>query len=226
MTDTSAPARPRRLAAAARWSVFGVLLLAFLCVPFVLLDERMHELVQRMLQSDTSRVLVAAAAIGLLVADIALPIPSSLVLTSAGLLLGFWAGAAVGFVGLTCAAWAGWGLGRCGGAPLARRIVGDAQLARFAALAERHGDTLLVACRAMPVLAEATTLLAGMSRMPLPRFTLVVSLGNAVVAALYAWLGAIAADAGAFAFAFVAAMVVPAVLMLLARRLGCADRPS
>lgn len=201
-----------------RWSVFTLTLLAFICVPFALLEDEMGALVRSTLQSKTSLALVTLAVIGFLLADIVLPIPSSFVLTTTGFLLGFGTGAVVGFIGLTCASVAGWIIGRHGGGPLAQRIVGEARLERFSVLSRRHGDVLLAALRGVPVLAEATCIVAGIARMPLAHFTLVVSVGNAVLAALYAWLGAASASQGSLVIAFVASMALPALLILAARR--------
>jgi len=205
-------------AALARWGLFFALLLAFILVPFFLLEGRMNELVQQTLRSDTPLALITLAVVVFLLADIVLPVPSSFVLTTTGYLLGLPLGLAVNFIGLSCACMAGYALGRFAGGPLAQRVVGRAQLERFAALSQRHGDMLLVAFRAMPVLAEATTLLAGLSRMPLPRFLLVVSIGNAVVAAVYAWIGAVSASQSSFLFASVAAFVLPLLIVLAMRR--------
>jgi len=198
--------------------VFGLLLLGFILVPFVVLEGRMDAMVQQTLQSTTSAALITLAVVVFLLLDIVLPVPSSFVLVTTGYLLGTAMGAAVGFVGLTCASLGGYWLGRCAGGPLARRIVGRAQLERFAQLSQRHGDALLVAFRAMPVLAEATTILAGMSRLPLPRFLFVVSIGNAVVALLYAWIGAISASRSSFLIATAASVVLPVLIVLAVRR--------
>jgi len=209
-----------------RWSLFTALLLGFILVPFVVLEDDMNAFVEHTLQSGASMALVTAAVVAFLLADIVLPIPSSFVLATAGYLLGGGVGTLVCFVGLSCASLAGYALGRWAGQPVAERIVGAAQLARFREQSARHGDWLLVAFRAMPVLAEATTLLAGMARMPLPRFVLLASLGNAVVAALYAWIGALSAGQSSFLIASVAAMGLPVLLMAVARRFtaaGAAD---
>ena len=96
--------------------------------------------------------------------------------------------------------------------------MGKAQLERFADLSARYGDGLLVAFRAMPVLAEATTILAGTTRMALPRFLLVVSIGNAVVAFVYAWIGAVSASQSSFLFASAASIVLPVLIVLAMRR--------
>jgi uncharacterized membrane protein YdjX (TVP38/TMEM64 family) len=203
---------------AARWSVFALLLLGFILVPFVLLEGRMNELVQHTLQSRASIAWITLAVVAFLLADIVLPVPSSFVLSTTGYLLGLGAGAAVCFVGLTCASLAGYALGRYAGGPLTQRIVGRAQLERFEHLSRRHGDLLLVAFRAMPVLAEATTILAGISRLPLARFITVVSIGNAVVALVYAWIGAVSASQSSFLFASVASIVLPVVIVWSMRR--------
>lgn len=202
----------------ARWVVFVVLLLAFILVPFFVLEGRMNALVQETLHSNASVLLITVAVVVFLLADIVLPVPSSFVLTTTGYLLGFGLGSAVCFVGLTCASLGGYALGRYAGGPLAQRVVGRAQLERFADLSQRYGDALLVAFRAMPVLAEATTILAGISRMPLPRFLLVVSIGNAVVAAVYAWIGAVSASQSSFLIASVASIVLPVLIVLAMRR--------
>lgn len=118
---------------------------------------------------------------------------------------------------MTCAALAGYALGRYAGGPLARRIVGEASLGEFSALSRSWGDGLLVACRAMPVLAEATTILAGTARMPLPRYLLVVSIGNAAVSLLYAWLGA-TANHVSFLWVSLIAILVPLIVIIVMRR--------
>ncbi|MDH5540487.1 MAG: VTT domain-containing protein, partial [Rhizobacter sp.] len=215
---------PARSASAAtglvvlRWGLFCVLLLAFILVPFVLLEGRMNALVQGTLQASHSLWWITLAVVLFLLADIVLPIPSSFVLSTTGYLLGTTLGAAVGFVGLSCAALCGYALGRYAGGPVAQRVVGRAQLERFSGLSRRHGDALLVAFRAMPVLAEATTILAGIARMPMWRFMLVVSIGNFVVALVYAWIGAVSARQSSFLFASVASIVLPLLIVLAMRR--------
>jgi len=202
----------------ARWGFFVVLLLGFILVPFFLLEGRMNALVQETLRSNTSVALITLAVIAFLLADIVLPIPSSFVLATTGYLLGIEWGTAVCFAGLTCASLGGYALGRYAGGPLAQRVVGRAQLERFSDLSRRYGDVLLVAFRAMPVLAEATTILAGISRMPLLHFLIVTSIGNSVVALVYAWIGAVSASQSSFLFASVASIVLPLLIVLAMRR--------
>ena len=201
-----------------RWSLFVALLLGFILVPFLLLEDHMNAIVHDALQSDRSLVIVALAVVVFLLTDIVLPIPSSFILATTGFLLGAGWGTAVCFVGLTCASLAGYAIGRHAGQALAERIVGRAQLDRFRGLSERYGDALLVAFRAMPVLAEATTILAGTARMAPWRFLGLVSIGNLVVAALYAGIGAFSASRSSFLWVSFAAMAVPVLVVLVVRK--------
>jgi uncharacterized membrane protein YdjX (TVP38/TMEM64 family) len=220
--DTDEASTPRTFlrSKTLRWALLGGLLLCFILVPFFVLEQRSDALAQRLLHSGTGMVLITLIVIGFLLADIVLPVPSSFVLSSTGYLLGIPAGTLVCFVGMTCASAAGYWLGRYAGGPLAQRIVGHAQLERFSALSHRYGDVLLVAFRAMPVLAEATTLLAGISRMPLPRFLAVVSLGNVLVALVYVCIGAVSASRSAFVLGAAISLVLPVLILLLARRVS------
>lgn len=203
-----------------RWSLFCALLLGFILLPFFVFEEQMNAVVQDTLRADRSLAIITLAVVVFLLADIVLPIPSSFVLATTGFLLGALWGTAVCFIGLSCASLAGYALGRYAGGPLAQRIVGRAELARFSTLSQRLGDALLVAFRATPVLAEATTILAGTARMPFARFLILVSIGNLSVAALYAGVGALSASRSSFLMLSVAAMLIPLLFVLAVQRIA------
>ena len=104
-------------------------------------------------------------------------------------------------------------------APLARRLVGPAGLARAAELANRHGAWAVVLCRPVPVLAEATVVFAGLVRAPIGRFLFVTAASNLGIAAGYAAIGAYSMRLDSFLMAFAGAIVVPGVALLVGRRL-------
>jgi uncharacterized membrane protein YdjX (TVP38/TMEM64 family) len=56
--------------------------------------------------------------------------------------------------------------------------------------------------------------------MKFARFLAIVSVGNLVVSALYAWIGAVSADRSSFLFASVASILVPTVIVILTRRVA------
>ncbi|HYO51353.1 TVP38/TMEM64 family protein [Archangium sp.] len=202
----------------AGWTVLGVVLLAAILVPFFLWEERIHAATSAFLRMPHSRWLIAVALGGLLAADIVLPVPSSIVNTAAGSLLGFWAGAASSWAGLMVSVVVGYFLGWGASGTALRRLVGGNE-ARVSRAAARHGHWALAVFRAVPVLAEASVVLAGFNRMPFRRFLATCALSNLGLAVTYSAIGAYAVDGGSFLLAFAGAICVPAAGMFLARRL-------
>lgn len=132
----------------------------------------------------------AAGIIGLaLVADLVLPVPSSVVMTLSGNLLGFTLGTVVNTAGGMGAAWLGWGLSRALGRGAFTRLVGSDQ-PRVEAWFQRWGSWAIVLSRAVPMLTEVVSCLAGLHGVSFLRFTVLSLLGTLPVAAVYAWAGA------------------------------------
>lgn len=204
----------RDVARLASW--FGVLLAAIL-IPFFLYEEPINAWVQGFLKQEDAPWLVSAILAGLLAADLVLPIPSSVLSTAAGYLLGLWTGSFVTWTGMTLGCLIGYGLGATAGRKLTRRIAGDDELERASHAQSRFGDWTIVIFRAVPVLAEASVLFAGIAGMPVRRFLLLTTLSNAGIALAYAAVGAYALEAGSFLLAFGGAVVLPGVVMLAAR---------
>jgi len=130
-----------------------------------------------------------AVAIGLLVADLILPIPATGVMAALGNVYGPVLGALIGAVGSASGGMVGYGLARWGGKPLARFIADEKELARFQAFFDRWGGFAIIFSRALPVLPEVVAVLAGLARMRFRRFLAALLLGTVPTAALFAWLG-------------------------------------
>ncbi len=130
-----------------------------------------------------------AAAIGLLVVDLLLPIPATGVMAALGSVYGVALGAAVGTVGSAAAGLLGYGLARLGGRGAAGWIADEQEQARFRAFFDRWGGFAVIASRILPILPEVVAVLAGLAGMRLRRFTAALLLGTAPTALLFAWLG-------------------------------------
>ena len=153
-----------------RWFLISVLLLALILVPFVMFGEQFDRLGGSMMRGDLAGWPAAALVSSFLALDIILPVPSSIVSTGAGALFGFARGTAVIWVGMMAGAILGYFLGaRATGTT--RRFVGTDSLARAERVASDYGDWAIVICRPVPVLAEASVILAGLMHMPWRRFT-------------------------------------------------------
>jgi membrane protein DedA with SNARE-associated domain len=169
-----------------RWIALTFLVLLSILVPFALWEDEVTALSVRLLAPPMGRAMLSASVVVLLGSDVLLPVPSSFVSAGAVALLGApWGGVSI-VLGMTLGAWVGYGLGRWGGEPLARRMVGPEELERARRMMQRFGSWVLLVCRGMPVLAEASTLLAGATRLNPLRFGLVTALGNAGLALAYA----------------------------------------
>jgi uncharacterized membrane protein YdjX (TVP38/TMEM64 family) len=180
------PGRPRM-----RWAILWTVILALILIPFLLFEREVDGLAREWLAEGRPRLGVGAAVAGLLAADVLLPVPSSLVSTAAGALLGVFEGAAASFLGMTAGSLLGYALGR-GGRPLGLRLAGESDLARAEALVGRWGGLAIALARPVPVLAEATTIFAGLSRMSFGYFMLFSSLANFPISLAYAAIGALA----------------------------------
>lgn len=203
-----------------RWALFGLVLLLLILLPFFLFEELLTKLANDLLAAPPSPWILGPSVGLLLASDVILPIPSSIVSTAGGALLGFWAGTFASFAGMTLGAVVGYAVGRYGGRRGTERLVGKAELLRVEELHNRYGSALLVLCRAVPVLAEASVVFAGVTRMPLRRFLPAMALANAGISAVYAATGAFAVGQGSFLLAVAGALALPGVGLGIARLAG------
>lgn len=156
------------------------------------------------------------AGVGLLVADLLLPIPSTLVMSALGLAYGAWLGGLYAAAGTMLAGLVAYGLSRWLGRPLARRLAGEEGLRRGEELFERGGAWLVAGSRCLPILPEAVACLAGLHRMPFRTFLLALACGSVPTGFLFAAIGALGQAEPAWALGL--SVIFPVALWLAARR--------
>jgi uncharacterized membrane protein YdjX (TVP38/TMEM64 family) len=199
-----------------RWALLWGLLVGLVLIPFFLFEDQFNVLAARMTADGSSRSAAAAGIFALLALDVFLPVPSSIVATAAGVLLGLTTGAAVVWAGMMAGCLLGYIVGvRATGA--ARWIVGSDNLSRAEGLAHRFGDVALVLCRPVPVLAEATVVFAGIVRAPFARFAGLTAMSNLGIALGYAALGALSMRVDSFVAAFIGALLLPGIAFGISR---------
>jgi uncharacterized membrane protein YdjX (TVP38/TMEM64 family) len=134
--------------------------------------------------------IAALAAIGLLVADVALPVPSSLVMIWLGASYGWALGAVLSLAGCVGATAVAFWLGRRGG-PLFERTVPSPERARADAFLSRWGVVAIAVTRPVPIIAETTAIVAGASPAVRWRGMFVAAVaGAAPLAIIYGLVGA------------------------------------
>jgi uncharacterized membrane protein YdjX (TVP38/TMEM64 family) len=137
--------------------------------------------------------LAAALGVSLLIADVLLPVPSSLVMVAHGALFGVVGGTLLSLVGSTGAALFGFWIGRRGGGLLERSVPPE-ERERANHLLDRWGALAIIVTRPVPLLAETLAIMAGASRMSWGGVTLAALAGSLPPALLYALTGASVAN--------------------------------
>lgn len=199
-------------------AVFLLILFAIPVIPFLWLGESFEQSLLDALRQPRSPVVVSSWVIGLLAADMFLPVPSSAVITYAGGVLGFAWGAFIAWLGLTIGGIGGFWLARLFGEPLVRWLSDADDVNRVGSFARSHGETAIYLTRALPILAEACILMVGAGRMPWRRFLGPMLMSNALLALTYAACGAWFRDSNSFPIAIVASGAVPLIAALALRK--------
>ena len=162
--------------------------------------------------------LAAVIGVGLLIADVVLPVPSSVIMIAHGALFGIWTGSILSLIGSVGCALAGFAIGRAGREKV-RHFVSDAEYARVSRLLDRWGMAGIVATRPVPILAEVMAIIAGTSpAVSWWQITLSAVAGSIPPAIAYA-------VAGHFATTTVGMVWVFSVLMLMSAAMWWFDRP-
>ena len=150
----------------------------------------------------------AAVVFGLLAVDIFIPVPSSIVMILSGAAFGVVWGSLLAFAGSIGGEWLGFELARKYGTALSARFIGDAQERRRLndALAT-HGAAAIAVTRALPVVMETMSIVAGLSTMRRSTFLIASAIGTAPIVVVYAYAGAKSRETGS---------LVPAIVILMA----------
>lgn len=166
---------------------------------------------------DTGTWPVAVVGVGLLVADVLLPIPSSGVMIAQGAAFGFALGSILSLIGGTGATLAAYLVG-CRSQRLVDRLVSVEQQRSAAELLERHGVWAIIATRPVPMFAETVAILAGTTNaMAWWKVTAAGAVGNLVPAMAYAAVGAYAASFVNGGLVFAGVLLLAAVAWLVQR---------
>ncbi len=160
--------------------------------------------------------IAAAVGVGLLVADVVLPVPSSLVMILHGVLFGVVGGTLLSLAGSLGAALFGFWIGHRGG-PLLARLVPEDERRRADALLQAWGDLAIIVTRPVPILAETMAILAGASPMGWGRLLLATLAGSIPAALLYALTGATARSLDNAALVFSLVLLVAGLFWALGR---------
>jgi uncharacterized membrane protein YdjX (TVP38/TMEM64 family) len=171
--------------------------------------------------------LAAAVGVGLLLVDVLLPVPSSVVMVLHGSLFGVVGGTLLSLLGGVGAVAFAFALGRRGG-PLLDRLMTPAERTRGDALLKRWGALAVALTRPVPMVAETVALLAGTSPLTWKKAVLAGVLGNLPPALVYAITGALGASTGEGFWVFGGVLIITGAFYFVAQRASRApaDEPA
>jgi uncharacterized membrane protein YdjX (TVP38/TMEM64 family) len=194
--------------------ILVVIILAVILIPFFLFGYRIEEWTNQFLKPSANNKIWAATVISfLLAADIFLPVPSSIVSTGSGYLLGFLNGSLASFAGMTIGCVIGYFFAI--NSRKALQWIGQDNFDRLEKFFQRSGAWAIVLARPIPVLAEASVLFAGISRMKFSRFMIASTFSNLGISIVYATVGAYSVSINSFLLAFSGAIIIPAIAKLI-----------
>ncbi len=154
-----------------------------------------------------------AAGMGLLIADLALPLPNTLVIAGLGYIYGVFIGGLLGALGTVCSGLLAYGLCRGFGRRAALWIEGEAGLAKGEEVFRRAGGWIVALSRWLPMIPEVIACVAGLHRMPFRIYLAALCCGRLPLGFVYAALGQYGQDRPLLAT--VLSLVVPPILWLI-----------
>lgn len=163
-----------------------------------------------------------AVGIALIWADLVLPVPQTAVIAALGIIYGTLLGGMLGSLALITGGLLGYGVMLTAARRVAQRFVGPRSLQKMEGLFERGGAWAIVLTRSLPFsIPEAVVLLAGLARMPMPKFIAALAIGSVPTGFAFAAIGAGWADQPAAALAVSYALpilLLPVVLYAMRSR--------
>lgn len=192
-----------------------VFALAIPTIPFLLIGWWLEPAIESLAKSaDAMQPWQSASVIffGLAI-DIFLPVPSSALLTFAGQSLGAWQGTVVGWMGLNLSAAIGFWSSRKFGPTVLERFSSTTAVDDVQHLNQWSMWFTLIGCRPLPILAEASVLLAGTNHVSPIQFWPPILLANLIIALAYSLLGEFAARHDWFISAVIVSMVLPLIFV-------------
>lgn len=133
------------------------------------------------------------AAVVLLVADVFVPIPTTLIITAMGQQYGPLLGGLIGTLGTFAAGVTAYGLTRMLGRRFARWLLGE-ELESANLFFARRGGFAVACSRWLPLIPEAVSCLAGLARMPFGRYCLALLAGAVPMSFAYSVLATVSSN--------------------------------
>jgi uncharacterized membrane protein YdjX (TVP38/TMEM64 family) len=155
---------------------------------------------------------------GLLLADVFIPIPSSVIMIAHGAVFGLVVGTLLSLVGSVGGAMAGWWVGKRGSDRL-QRFVSPSDQARANAVLARWGVMAIIISRFIPIIAETVAIMSGTTNLGWRKVLIATTVGTFPAALIYAIAGTYTTDLASGFVVMLAVVAVAALAWFIGNRL-------
>jgi uncharacterized membrane protein YdjX (TVP38/TMEM64 family) len=159
-----------------------------------------------------------ALGIFLLIVDLLLPVPSTIVISALGYCYGLFLGGCFATVGLMASGMLGYGVGYCLGEKVARKWLGDRDFENGRWIFTQGGAWVVALSKAVPILPEVISCTAGLVRMPFRQFVLALACGSVPMGFLFSAIGHLGREAPGWAMGL--SFFIPGLLWALTGLFG------
>ena len=191
------------------------ILITIVLIPFFIFEESVNNRINVLVSENGGNTFALAAILfAVLASDIFLPVPSCLLSAMCGAFLGPVLGFIVSFAAMSVSGVIGFFIGSSASS-LARRLISDNE--KSLESNAKSGPFMLFILRPVPVLAECSCIYAGLRRYNFAKCVVWLSVGNAVISAVYAVIGHFGRANDSFVPAFAAVVVLSGIGFLFGK---------
>lgn len=203
-----------------RWILVTCFLLVLFLLPFVFFEDYFNTLFSQAGIEDWLERFKTFGLLGgilLLAADIFLPLPGTLIISTLGYVYGPLTGGVAATVGLILSGTIAYFLCRYAGVGVTKRLLGEEAYVKGQQFSAASGGWVVAMSRWLPLLSEIVACMAGLTKMPPRIYFIALICGAAPFGFLFAYIGHTGHGNPALTIAL--NIVVPALLWLIAGRL-------
>lgn len=171
--------------------LFGIII--FFSLTYFLFDLlfNISHLVESNVKALSDNWISALIIMGLLIADIIIPVPASIVMIVSGILFGGFLGGIIALAGSLLGALINFQLSRKLGREKIAKWLGDKEYNRLSVAMDKYSGFVVILTRMVPLAMESISTLSGISEIKFKKFFLLNLIGFLPIIFLYSYTGAV-----------------------------------
>lgn len=196
--------------------IYIFIFICFITITSFILFEAAGFTFEGLLNNKTSKPLLALISVVLLGIDVILPIPSSIIMITNGVLFGFVAGGILSLTGGLISSVTGYFIGLKSN-KLARKFSSETEEAKARTFLEKYGSIAIIASRPIPVLAESISIMSGTLNWNFKKVLINSFIGLLPISFVYSLTGAYSTSFNSAAIAFLTNIGMAGFIWLITR---------